>query len=330
MIQIPCLNEEETLTATLRDIPTQIQGIDEIEILIIDDGCTDRTVEIAREFGVQHVVRFAQNRGLGHAFSAGIDYCLRSGADIIVNTDGDNQYYGGDIAKLVQPILEGRAELVIGDRQPALIPHFSPFKKWLQSLGSQMVSRLAGLEIGDVASGFKAYSREAASRMTLSTDFDHTVDHVIQAGRKRIPTLTVPVRTNDKLRESRLFPNVGVFITRSVTIMVRVYSSYGAMKVFSALGLAAFGLGVAVGLRFLYFFSFTDSGDLHTQSLILAAVLMLTGVQMILTGIAADLINSSRAVMEDVSYRLRRMEAEQTKSAQTPNSEPAAAERGGG
>ena len=311
MIQIPCLNEEETLPATLRDIPSQIDGIDEIEVLIIDDGCTDRTVAIARELGVQHVVRFAQNRGLGHAFSAGIDYCLRHGADIIVNTDGDNQYYGGDIAKLVQPILEGRAELVIGDREPASIPHFSPLKKGLQILGSQMVSWLAGLKVGDVASGFKAYTREAASRMTLSTDFDHTVDHVIQAGRKHIPTVTVPVRTNDKLRESRLFSNVGVFISRSISIMVRVYSSYGAMKVFSLLGLSVFGVGFAVGLRFLYFLMFTDHGQLHVQSLILGAVLMLTGVQMILTGIAADLINSSRAVMEDISYRLRRMEADQ-------------------
>ena len=311
MIQIPCLNEEQTLPATLRDIPKQIDGIDEIEVVIIDDGCTDRTVEIARELGVEHVVRFAQNRGLGHAFSAGIDYCLRQGADIIVNTDGDNQYYGGDIVRLVRPILEGRADLVIGDREPAKIPHFSPFKKWLQSLGSRMVSWLAGLEVGDVASGFKAYSREAASRMTLSTNFDHTVDHVIQAGRKRIPTVTVPVRTNDKLRESRLFSNPSIFITRSIAIMVRVYSSYGAMKIFTTLGLVAFGLGVAVGIRFLYFLTFTDHGGLHVQSSILAAVLMLTGVQMILAGIAADLINSSRSVMEDVSYRLRRMESDQ-------------------
>jgi glycosyltransferase involved in cell wall biosynthesis len=313
MIQIPCLNEEETLPATLRDLPSQIEGIDRIEVVIIDDGCTDRTVEIARELGVDHVVRFAQNRGLGHAFSAGIDYCLQHGADIIVNTDGDNQYFGGDIKKLVAPIVEGRAELVIGDRQPALIPHFSPLKKSLQSFGSQMVSWLAGLQVGDVASGFKAYSREAAARMTLSTDFDHTVDHVIQAGRKRIPTLTVPIRTNDKLRESRLFSSVWVFISRSISIMVRVYSSYGALKVFTSLGLGAFGLGVLVGLRFVYFLAFTDHGGLHVQSLILTAILMLTGVQMILAGIAADLINSSRAVMEDLSYRLRRMELQQSR-----------------
>jgi glycosyltransferase involved in cell wall biosynthesis len=309
MIQIPCLDEEETLPATLQDIPRQIDGIDSVEVLIIDDGCTDRTVEVARECGVEHILSFAANRGLGHAFAAGIDYCLRAGADIIVNTDGDNQYYGGDIPKLVAPILAGKAELVIGDREPSKVEHFSPTKKMLQSVGSRVISRLAGLEVPDVASGFKAYSREAAMRLAMSTDFDHTVDHVIQAGRKRIPTLSVPIRTNDKLRESRLFSSVSHFILRSLQIAVRVYSSYGAMAIFSAAGITTIMLGVALGLRFLYFFIFTDSSELHVQSLILAAILMLAGFQMVLTGIVADLISSSRGVLEDVSYRLRRMEA---------------------
>jgi glycosyltransferase involved in cell wall biosynthesis len=314
MIQIPCLNEEDTLPAVLADIPKSIEGIHEIEILIIDDGSTDRTVEIARELGVDHVLSFAANRGLGHAFSGGIDYCLRHGADIIVNTDGDNQYYGGDIAVLVEPIVAGRADLVIGDRDPTHVPHFSPVKKLLQTLGSRVVSRLADMEVPDVASGFKAYSREAASRLTMSTDFDHTVDHVIQAGRKRIPTVMVPIRTNDKLRESRLFSNAGEFITRSLGIMVRVYSSYGAMKIFSILGLTIFGGGVLLGLRFLTFFLFTDSAHLHVQSLILAAILMLAGFQMVLTGIVADLISSNRSILEDISYRLRRMERNQDDS----------------
>jgi len=313
MIQIPCLNEEETLPATLSDIPKQIDGIDSIEIVIIDDGCTDRTVEVAREHGVEHVLRFAANRGLGHAFAAGIDYCLHAGADIIVNTDGDNQYFGGDIPKLVAPILAGNADLVIGDREPTKVKHFSFVKKTLQLVGSRVISRLAGLDVPDVASGFKAYSREAAMRLAMSTDFDHTVDHVIQAGRKRIPTVSVPIRTNDKLRESRLFSNVSQFILRSLHIAVRVYSTYGAMAIFSALGAATIMVGVTLGVRFIYYFLFTDSSDLHVQSLILAAILMLAGFQMVLTGIVADLISSSRGILEEVSYRLRRVESPEKK-----------------
>lgn len=308
IVQIPCLNEEETLPATLRDIPREIDGIDKVEILIVDDGCTDRTVEVAREHGVDHILSFTGNRGLGHAFAVGMDFCLTRGADIIVNTDGDNQYHGGDIPKLVRPILEGRADLVIGDREPDKIAHFSFFKKKMQSLGSQVVSRLANMHVPDVASGFKAYSREAAMRVAYSTDFDHTVDHVIQAGRKRIITTTVPIRTNEKLRESRLFSNIGVFITHSLGIMLRVYSSYRAMKMFALAGLLTFGFGFLIGVRFLYFYCFTDDHAEHIQSLILASILMLAGFQMILTGIVADLINASRGVLEDVSYRLRRME----------------------
>ncbi len=308
MIQIPCLNEEQTLPATLDDIPRNIEGVDCVEVVIIDDGCTDRTVEVAREHGVDHVVSFAANRGLGHAFAAGMDFCLQHGADIIINTDGDNQYYGGDIPKLVAPILAGKAELVIGDREPEKVEHFSPVKKLLQNVGSRVISRLAGLEVPDVASGFKAYSREAAMRLAMSTDFDHTVDHVIQAGRKRIPTVSVPIQTNDKLRESRLFSNVSQFILRSLQIAVRVYSTYGAMAIFSAAGAVAFAVGFALGLRFLVYFVFTDSHGLHVQSLILAAILMLAGFQMVLTGIVADLISSSRSILEEVSYRLRRLE----------------------
>jgi len=320
IVQIPCLDEEATLPATLADIPREIEGVDEVEILVIDDGCTDRTVEVAREHGVEHILSFPANRGLGHAFAAGIDYCLRHGADIIVNTDGDNQYCGADIPLLVQPILEGRAELVIGDRQPDEVPHFSPTKKRLQRLGSRVVSFLANLEVPDAASGFKAYSREAATRLHPSTDFDHTVDHVIQAGRKRLPTLSVPIRTNEKLRESRLFGSPWVFVTRSLAIMIRVYSSYGAMKIFSTAGLLTFGAGFALGLRFLYFFVFTDHHDLHVQSLILAAILMLAGFQRVLTGIVADLISSSREVIEDLSYRLRRMEPDTPADREGPRS----------
>lgn len=310
MIQIPCLDEESTLPATLGDLPRQLEGIDCIEVLVIDDGSRDRTSEVAREHGADHVLRFAANRGLGNAFAAGMDFCLREGADIIVNTDGDNQYCGADIAELVRPILEGRAELVIGDRRPGEIEHFSATKKRLQILGSRTVSRLANLTVPDVASGFKAYSREAASRINTFAEFDHTVDHVIQAGRQRIPTLSVPIRTNDQLRPSRLFSSVGEFISRSLGVMVRVYSSYGAMKVFAAVGSVVMTAGVLLGLRFVYFFFFTDHHSLHVQSLILAAILMLAGFQMLLTGIVADLINGSRSLLEDVSYRLRRLEGD--------------------
>jgi len=311
IVQIPCLNEEDTLPATLRDIPRQIVGIDSVEILVIDDGCTDRTVEIAREMGVEHVLSFSGNRGLGHAFAAGIDRCLALGADIIVNTDGDNQYCGADIPKLVEPILLRRAEIVIGDREPDKIAHFSLFKRKMQKLGSTVVSSLAGIDVPDVASGFRAYSREAAMQLICSTEFDHTVDHVIQAGRRRIVTKSVPIRTNDKLRESRLFSNIWVFITRSLGIMIRVYSSYRAMRIFSTVGVITATMGFLIGMRFLYIFFFESaSSHLHIQSLILAAILIIAGFQAILTGIVADLINSNRSLLESISYRLRRLESE--------------------
>jgi len=309
IVQIPCLNEEATLPATLRGIPRDIPGIDQVEVLIIDDGCTDQTVKVALDSGADYVVRFTGNRGLGHAFAAGIDHCLKLGADIIVNTDGDNQYDGRDIVKLVQPILDGRADMVIGDRQPDKIAHFSFVKKQLQLLGSHVVSHLAGIRVPDVASGFRAYSREASLRLVNSTDFDHTVDHVIQAGRRRIVTESVPIRTNEKLRESRLFSNIGTFVARSLGIMVRVYASYRALVIFTVAGLVTGGIGFLLGLRFLYFYFFDPAtSNLHVQSLILAAVLLLAGFQMVLIGIVADLMNSTRSIIEDISYRVRRIE----------------------
>ena len=312
IVQIPCLNEETTLPATLQDIPRDIAGIDAVEILVVDDGCTDRTVEIARELGVEHVLSFPANRGLGHAFAAGIDRCLALGADIIVNTDGDNQYCGADIPRLVQPILERRADIVIGDRETDKIAHFSWLKRKLQGLGSAVVSWLAGTNVTDVASGFRAYSREAAMQLICSTDFDHTVDHVIQAGRRRIITRCVPIRTNEKLRESRLFANIWVFVTRSLGIMIRVYSSYRAMRIFSTAGAITASFGFLIGVRFLYIFFFEPaSSHLHVQSLILAAILLIAGFQMALTGIVADLINSNRSVLESISYRLRRLEPQE-------------------
>jgi len=314
VVQIPCLNEEDTLPATIHDIPREIPGIDKVEIVVIDDGSTDRTAALARELGVDHVVSFPRNRGLGHAFRAGFDTALRAGADIIVNTDGDNQYHGGDIPDLVAPILAGRADVVIGDRQTEKIPHFSPTKRALQNMGSRVVSRLANLDIPDVASGFRAYSREAALRLGSYTEFDHTVEHAIQAGQSRLAVVIVPIRTNPKARESRLFDNIGEFVVRSGLISLRTYAMYKALKIFTAFGLVSFAGGVALGLRFLYFYLFTDQGDLHIQSVVLAAILLLAGFQMVLTGVVADLIATNRMLLEDTLRRVRRLELDGTET----------------
>lgn len=310
IVQIPCLNEEATLPATVRDIPRAIPGLDAVEILVIDDGSTDGTVAVARALGVDHIVQFPRNRGLGYAFRAGFDAALRLGADIIVNTDGDNQYFGGDIPALVQPILDGRAELVIGDRQTAAIAHFSPLKRRLQVLGSQVIGRLAGVDVPDVASGFRAYSRSAAMRLSLATSFDHTAEHVVQAGQSRMAVAVVPIRTNPKARESRLFANIGEFVWKSGTIALRTYATYRALRIFTLFGSLVFAAGTLLGLRFVYFYLFTDQGHLHVQSVILAAILLLAGFQMFLTGIVADLIATNRAIIEDTAARVRAMELE--------------------
>jgi glycosyltransferase involved in cell wall biosynthesis len=308
IVQIPCLNEEDTLPATIGDIPREVPGIDQVEILIIDDGSTDRTSEVARECGADHVIRFPQNRGLGHAFKAGFDACLRLGADIIINTDGDNQYFGGDIDKLVAPIIAGQADLVIGDRQTGDIAHFSFFKRYLQGFGSRVISRLATMDVPDVASGFRAFSRDVAIQLSTFTDFDHTAEHVIEAGQKRLAVVSVPIRTNPKLRESRLFSNIGEFVFRSGSISLRAYARYAALKIFALFGAFTFAVGFLLGARFVYIFFFTDQGMLHVQSLILAAILLLAGFQMFLTGIVADLIATNRSLLEDILHRVRRVE----------------------
>ena len=308
IVQIPCLNEEETLPATLADIPRHIDGLDAVEVLVIDDGSTDRTAAVAREHGADHVVQFAQNRGLGYAFKAGFDTCLRLGADIIVNTDGDNQYCGADIALLVQPIIAGEADLVIGNRQTGDIAHFSLLKRFLQSFGSRMISRLATIDVPDVASGFRAFSREAALHMTSFTGFDHTAEHVVEAGQDRRAVVNVPIRTNPKARESRLFSNVGEFVMKSGGISLRTYARYKALKIFAACGAFSFTVGFAIGLRFLYYFFVVGEADEYVQSLILAAVLLLAGFQMFLTGIVADLIATNRVMLEDALARVKKME----------------------
>ncbi len=310
IIQIPCYNEEKTLPVTLESLPRQIDGIDSIEVLIINDGSTDRTMEIAQEYGVHHVVSFPRNKGLAKGFIAGMDACLRLGADIIVNTDADNQYNGADIANLVQPIIHGEAEMVIGDRETHKIKHFSWLKKRLQNWGSWVVRQVSGTTVPDATSGFRALSREAALQINVVSEFTYTLETIIQAGKKNLAITQVPVRTNEKLRESRLFRGNWNYIKRSVATMARIYAMYEPLKAFSYLGIIFFGGGVLIGLRFLYFY-ITSGGAGHIQSLILAAVLLILGFQVFVIGLLADIIGSNRSLIENTLYRVKKMELNQ-------------------
>ena len=311
IVQIPCLNEEDTLPATLVDIPRDIPGIDTIELLIVDDGSTDRTVEVARRFGVHHIVSNRHNLGLARTFSRGIEECLRQGADIIVNTDGDNQYNGADIAKLVQPILEGRADIVIGDRQTRNIVHFSPAKKWLQALGSRVISRLSDLDLPDAVSGFRAFSREAALKTNIVSPFSYTVETVIQAGRKKLKIVSVPVATNGKTRESRLFSNIPQFISRQVATLVRMYVMYRPLRAFSAVGSLLAVIGLIPIVRFLLFYASGD-GEGHLQSLVLGGVLVVMSFMAFTAGMLADVVSRNRQLLEMTLEKVRRLELEMT------------------
>ncbi|WP_418791091.1 glycosyltransferase family 2 protein [Phosphitispora sp. TUW77] len=307
IVQIPCLNEEKTLPITVRDIPRSVPGIDIVEVLIIDDGSTDRTVEVARESGVNHIVKIPQTKGLANGFKAGIDACLKLGADIIVNTDGDNQYKGQDIPKLIQPILEHRAEMIIGNRQIDTIEHFSGTKKFLQKFGSWVVRLASATDVPDTTSGFRAYSREAALKINVLSEFTYTLETIIQAGQKNIIVSHVPIGTNEKLRESRLFKSIGDYISKSVVTIVRIYTMYRPLKVFMRLGAMLFCLGFILGLRYLYFM-FTGSGQGHIQSLILTAILIFMGFQIWIFGLLADLISANRKLNEETLYRVRKLE----------------------
>jgi len=314
IIQIPCFNEAETLPLTLADLPRQIAGVDEIEVLIIDDGSSDETTEVARRSGVHHIVRMTKNKGLANGFMAGLDASLRLGADIIVNTDADNQYNGADIPSLVRPILDGQAELVIGDRQTDEIHHFSWMKKRLQNLGSWVVRQVSATEIPDATSGFRALSREAALQMNVISRFTYTLETIIQAGKKNLAVSHVPVRTNSKLRESRLFKGNWNYIKRSIATITRIYTMYEPLKMFSYIGGTVFGAGFLIGLRFLYFY-ITTGGAGHIQSLILAAVLLMIGFQVFIIGLVADLIGFNRRLIESALYRVRRLELRQGEAA---------------
>ena len=307
IVQIPCFNEEQTLPLTIADIPDQIDGIDEIELLVIDDGSADRTVEVARELGVDHIVRNRKNMGLARSFRRGLDACLAAGADIIVNTDGDNQYSGKDIPKLIRPILSGSADIVIGDRETAKIPHFSRRKKFMQWLGSGIVRKLAGIWVPDTVSGFRAFSREAAIRTNVVSSFSYTIETVIQAGKKDMAVVSVPVSTNQVTRESRLFKNTLEFLIRQFTTVVRMYSMYQPLRVFFFIGSFLVLLGVVPILRFLYLF-LAGSGDGHIQSLVLGGTFLLMGFVAYLAGLVADLISFNRQLLEITLEKVRRME----------------------
>jgi len=309
IIQIPCLNEEQTIPETLKDLPKSLNGIDDIEVLIIDDGSTDRTVEFAKEHGAHHVLRLTNNKGLAKAFIFGISHSLKLGADIIVNTDADNQYFGGDIEKLVQPILNKRADIVIGNRQVETISHFSPIKILLQKLGSWTVRQLSGTTIPDATSGFRAYSKEAALQMNVISDFTYTVETIISAGNKNLAIEHTPVRTNKKLRESRLFPSIQVYLRRTLVTMLKVYSMYRPLKLFTIAGGTIFLIGFAIGCRYLFFF-FQGQTEGHIQSLILSAITLIVGFQIIMMGIAAELIAINRQLLEDIQLRVKKKEVE--------------------
>tara|TARA_Y100001956_G_scaffold47001_1_gene45680 strand:- start:42791 stop:43786 length:996 start_codon:yes stop_codon:yes gene_type:complete len=307
IIQIPCYNEERTLPQTVKDLPEHIDGIDVIEYMIIDDGSTDNTIEVAKSLGVHHIIKNKNNRGLARTFRKGIDECLKRGADIIVNTDGDNQYAGWDIAKLVVPVLEGKADVVVGDRNTQDIEHFSPLKKLLQKVGSYVVKKVSGVQVPDAVSGFRAYSREAALQLNIISPFSYTIEALIQSGKKHMAVTHVPVETNAKTRESRLFTSIPKFIERQLTTIVRMYTMYQPLRVFVLIGAIITLIGLIPIIRFLIFYLMGD-GNGHLQSLILGGVLTVLGIITFLIAILADLINFNRQLIEQTLEKVRRME----------------------
>jgi len=302
IIQIPCYNEEDTLAIALKEIPRSIPGIDTVELLIINDGSTDRTVEVAKAHGVTHVVDFPKNKGLAKGFMAGIERCLHEGADIIVNTDADNQYDAADIPKLIEPILTGTAEFVVGERPISNIRHFSPIKKALQKIGSYIVRKISQTDISDAPSGFRAISRDAAMRLNVHSKYTYTLETIIQAGLNDIAITSVPVRVNEDLRPSRLVKSTWSYIKRSIFTMLRIFVVYKPFRFFMNIGIFVFLLGTILGLRFLYFF-FTGNGAGHVQSLILTAILLMMGFQTMLVAFLSDLLATNRKLLEDIRYR---------------------------
>jgi glycosyltransferase involved in cell wall biosynthesis len=309
------------LPRTIPDLPRQIEGVDSVEILVMDDGSRDGTSAVARSLGVDHIVRFPNHRGLASAFNAGIYAALTMGADIIVNTDADNQYNSADIENLIRPILRGEADVVIGDRNVDSIEHFSFLKRKLQRFGSWVVRQVSGTKIPDATSGFRAYSREAAMRVNVLTEFTYTLETIISAGKKRMAIQHIPVRTNPKVRESRLFNNTWDYVKKSIVTIIRIYTHYEPLKIFFYIGSIVFGVGVIIGLRFLYYYLFGNSQG-HIQSLILAAVLLIVGFQIFLIGLVSDLIFGNRKILEEILYRQKQFDLEKEKLMQRLAEQP--------
>jgi glycosyltransferase involved in cell wall biosynthesis len=307
IVQIPCLNEEKTLPLVLESIPKKIEGVDSVEILIIDDGSTDKTVEIAKSYGVKHFVFHDQNMGLARSFHDGVNKALELGADIVVNTDGDNQYPQDRIGDLVQPILHGKAEIVIGDRQTHTIEHFSPVKKFFQKVGSMVVNWAAGTDLPDAASGFRAYSRESLMRLNIVTQFSYCMETIIQAGNKHIPITSIKVKTNPKTRESRLFKNMWQHMFKSGSAIIRSYIMYRPHLVFISLGTTLFVAGAVPLIRYAYLY-FSGNRGQHIQSIIFGAVLLLSSLLSFALSIIADLTRTNRILLEDSLERTKRLQ----------------------
>ena len=306
IVQIPCLNEEQFLPQTLAGIPRRIDGVDSVQVLVIDDGSSDRTSEVAREHGADHVVRFRKRRGLAQGFMAGLDAALKLGADVIVNIDADNQYKGEEIPRLIAPILEGRAEMVVGDRGVAEVAHFSWTKRRLQTAGSWVVRKVSGTGVPDVTSGFRALTREAALRINIVSEFSYTLESIIQAGKKQLAVAHLPISAQ-QTRPSRLFGSTWEYVKRSGATILRIYAMYEPFKVFILLGSALFGAGLLLGLRYAYFWWLGDIRG-HLQSAILSVLLLILGFQTLQWGVLADLIASNRKLLEDLLYRVRKQE----------------------
>jgi len=306
IIQIPCHNEAQVITTTIKSLPTSLEGFDEVEYLVIDDGSNDGTADAALAAGVHHVITLPGHMGLAAAFTSGLDACIKNGADVIVNTDADNQYHAEDISLLVKPILNGRAQIVVGDRGVATLETFSPIKRLLQRMGSWVVGRISGLEIPDATSGFRAISREAALRTLVLNDYSYTLETLIQAGSRKMTVEYVKIRTNPQTRPSKLIRNIPEYVANSSATIVRSYTMYRPLRVFTVLGGFLLLGGLAIGGRFLYFY-FTGQGSGHLQSVVLAAVLLIVGFQVMLIGLVADLIGFNRKILEEILYRMKKL-----------------------
>lgn len=304
IVQIPCLNEEETLPLVMASMPKKIPGVDVLEYLVIDDGSTDRTVEVAKELGVHHIVHHRRNMGLARSFHDGVYYALEHGADIVVNTDGDNQYPQEKIPELIRPILDGEAEIVVADRQTQHIEHFSPLKKWLQRTGSSIVNRAAGTDLPDAASGFRAYSKQALFQLNVITQFSYCMETIIQAGNKRIAITSIPITTNPKTRESRLFKNMWQHVFKSMSAIIRAFVMYKPRVIFATLAGAFFVGGLIPFVRFLYLTYMGDEGS-HLQSLLFGSVLLIAGFLSAAMGVIADLIHINRILQEETLEHIK-------------------------